>query len=95
MTLYESLRYFDERAAVERLTIPRLAYAGAADTITYGPKWGGVDVVIGPAVAARRVELTTLGWTVHLEPGADHLAAMHAATVLPVLLPWLRESVRG
>jgi hypothetical protein len=32
------------------------------------------------------------GWTVRVIPGLDHLGAMHSAVVLPVLLPWLRET---
>ncbi|WP_306214115.1 alpha/beta fold hydrolase [Actinoplanes sp. RD1] len=93
VTLYESLRDVDERAALDRIDVPRLAYAGAADSIPYGPGWGGTEVVIGPALAAHRAELERRGWTVHLEPGADHLRALHASVVLPVLLPWLRTHV--
>ncbi|WP_305786295.1 alpha/beta fold hydrolase [Symbioplanes lichenis] len=93
VTLYESLQGLDEPAQLDRITVPGLAYAGAADSITYGPGWGDTEVVIGPALAARRTELEQRGWTVHLEPGADHLKALHASVVLPVLLPWLREHV--
>src|SRR5262249_3081375 len=39
VTLYESLQDFDERAALDRLSVPRLAFAGANDSITYGAKW--------------------------------------------------------
>jgi len=89
VTLYESLQDFDERAALDRLKVPALAFAGADDNITYGPKWGNTYVAIGEPLARHRDELTERGWTVEVLPGADHMSAMHAATVLPILLPWL------
>ena len=93
VTLYESLRDFDERAALDRVRVPRLAFAGEKDDIRYGPKWGDAYVTIGTALREHRDELVRRGWTVHLVPGADHLAAMHSAAVLPILLPWLRTAV--
>jgi pimeloyl-ACP methyl ester carboxylesterase len=91
--LYESLRNFDERAALEQLTIPRLAFAGADDNITYGPKWGNAYVAIGEPLLRHRDELVNRGWTVEVVPDADHMRAMHAATVLPILLPWLTARI--
>ncbi|SNS58729.1 hypothetical protein SAMN05421812_10118 [Asanoa hainanensis] len=93
VTLYTSLRDFDERTALRRLTVPRLAFAGADDTVTYGPKWGDVHVAIGEPLARHRTELEELGWTVELVPGADHLSAMRAEAVLPILKPWLGETL--
>jgi hypothetical protein len=89
LTLYESLQGFDERAALEGLTMPRLAFAGAEDTITYGPKWGNARVVISDALSEHRDELVKRGWAVELIPGADHMVAMQAAAVLPILVRWL------
>ncbi|WP_432839698.1 alpha/beta fold hydrolase [Dactylosporangium sp. CA-092794] len=89
VTLYEALRGFDERAALSRLTVPRLCFAGSADEIDYDERWGGVRVSIGPALAARRPELEALGWQVHVLDGLDHMRAMQAAVVLPILRPWL------
>ena len=89
VTLYESLQDFDEAAALARLTIPRLAFAGDADDIVYGPKWDGAVVRIGSALAAHRDTLVRMGWAVELLPGKDHTAAMQAEAVLPVLTPWL------
>jgi pimeloyl-ACP methyl ester carboxylesterase len=86
VTLYESLRGFDE-AEVE-LTIPRLAFAGADDVIVYGAKWDHARVDIGPALAAHRAELQERGWTVQVLPAKDHLSAMHASVVLPILRDW-------
>jgi pimeloyl-ACP methyl ester carboxylesterase len=93
VTLYESLRDFDERAALDRLTVPGLAFAGADDNIAYGPKWGNAYVAIGEPLARHRDELVQRGWTVEIVPDADHMYAMHAATVLPILLPWLTATL--
>ncbi len=89
VTLYESLRGFDERTP---LTVPRLAFAGTGDEIVYGPRWGGVTVSIGPALARHRDELTAQGWTVELVDG-DHLSTMQAAVALPILTGWLRSAL--
>jgi pimeloyl-ACP methyl ester carboxylesterase len=91
--LYESLRDFDERAALARLNVPRLAFAGADDNITYGPKWGDAYVAIAEPLSRHRDELVKGGWTVEVIPGADHMSAMHAGTVLPILIPWLRATI--
>lgn len=93
VTLYEALQDFDERAALDRLTLPRLAFAGERDVVAYGAKWDNVRVEIADPLRAHRAELTELGWTVVLVPDADHIGAMHATTVLPVLLPWLKANV--
>ena len=41
------------------------------------------------APATHRDELGARGWTVELLPDVDHMGAMHAARVLPFLIPWL------
>jgi pimeloyl-ACP methyl ester carboxylesterase len=89
VTLYESLQDFDERRALAALTIPRLAFAGDKDLIAYGAQWDDLVVDIAGPLLANRSELTALGWTVAIVPGADHMRAMQADQVLPILLPWL------
>lgn len=89
VTLYESLQDFDERAALDRIDIPRLAFAGEHDNITYGAAWDGAYVPIGEALQHNQEELTRRGWTVGLVPEADHIGAMQANAVLPILVPWL------
>ena len=93
VTLYESLEDFDERAALDRLSVARLAFAGTEDNITYGAKWDDAYVPIGEALAANRDELVARGWRVELVAGADHTRAMQAAVVLPILTPWLSAGV--
>ena len=89
LTLYRSLQSFDDHAV--RLSCPRLCIAGSADNIQYGERWRNADVSIGAAVEKNHHQLEQLGWTVHLLPGLDHLQAMHAAQILPVVEPWLRH----
>ncbi|RSM58226.1 alpha/beta hydrolase [Actinoplanes sp. ATCC 53533] len=91
VTLYESLRGFDERAALGRLDLPRLVFAGADDNIRYGPRWDNAYVAIADAVRENRDELTKQGWAVELVAGTDHMSAMQADKVLPLLVPWLRR----
>jgi pimeloyl-ACP methyl ester carboxylesterase len=93
VTLYQSLRGFDERAALARVTCPRVAFAGDADDISYGPRWGGARVEIGSALRRHQQDLRDAGWTVTLLPGHDHLQAMQAGAVLDVLVPWLRAAL--
>jgi pimeloyl-ACP methyl ester carboxylesterase len=92
VTLYESLEGFDERAALDRLSLPRLAFAGVDDNITYGPKWDSAYVPIGESLSAYRDELNARGWRVELIPGADHMSAMRSATALAILVPFLTRS---
>ncbi|MFC3743789.1 alpha/beta fold hydrolase [Paractinoplanes deccanensis] len=85
VTLYESLMSFDERAALEKLHIPRTAFAGADDNIQYGPKWGDIRVPIADRLAANSASLKALGWDVVLIPDVDHMAGMRPGIVLPLL----------
>jgi pimeloyl-ACP methyl ester carboxylesterase len=93
VTLYESLQDFDEGAALDRLGIPRLAFAGAEDTITYGPDWDDAVVAIAGPLREHRDELVARGWTVEIVPGTDHMGAMQARHVLPLLTRWLTGTV--
>jgi pimeloyl-ACP methyl ester carboxylesterase len=89
VTLYEALADFDDRTAQRAVTVPRLAFAGAADTIEYGPDWGDVTVdIVGP-LERNRAELVAAGWQVEIVPGLDHMGAMHSGVVLPLLRGWL------
>lgn len=95
VTLYEALQGFDDRAAQARVTCPRLCFVGSADEITYDERWGGVHVSLARPVIDRRAELEALGWEVHVLDGLDHTQAMQAARVLPILRPWLIQSLGG
>jgi pimeloyl-ACP methyl ester carboxylesterase len=87
LTLYQALKGFDDHAV--QLTIPRLCIVGSADNIQYGERWGNTLVSIGAAVVKNQAQLEQLGWTVELLDGLDHMQAMQAAQILPVVEPWL------
>ncbi|MBW4084475.1 alpha/beta fold hydrolase [Paenibacillus sp. S150] len=89
VTLYQSLQAFDDRAAQAGISCPRLCFAGSADLIEYGERWGDVRVDIAGPLIRRRAELEALGWEVEVLEGLDHTQAMQAAHVLPLLRPWL------
>ncbi len=89
VTLYQALQGFDDRAAQGRLRCPRLCFVGSADEIAYDERWGGVRVSIAEPVVDRRAELEALGWDVEVLEALDHIQAMQAARVLPILRPWL------
>lgn len=91
VTLYNELQSFDERAALRQVRCPRLCFAGAADDIDYGPRWGDVRISMGRALADHQQELRTAGWAVHLLEALDHTQAMMAPVVLPLLNGWLDE----
>ena len=95
VTLYQALRGFDDRAAQARLSCPRLCVVGSADEIDYGERWGGVQVSMAGPVIGRRAELEGLGWDVRVLEGLDHMQAMQAAQVLPILRPWLAGRLGG
>lgn len=94
VTLYQALQDFDDRAAQARITCPRLCFAGSADEIQYGPQWGDVLVSIAGPLIAGRAELELLGWQVRVLDGLDHLQAMQARQVVPILRPWLASQPR-
>ena len=91
VTLYEALQGFDDRAVQQELDMPRLAFAGGADSIVYGPEWGDTTVDIAGPLRRHRDELAEWGWTVTVLPDLDHMGAMHSAQVLPILLGWLHD----
>jgi hypothetical protein len=89
VTLYEALQGFDERAALARITGARLCFVGAKDEITYDERWGGVSVSMAAPTVEHRAELERLGWDVRVLDGLDHMGAMQAAVVVPMLREWL------
>jgi pimeloyl-ACP methyl ester carboxylesterase len=89
VTLYRALQAFNDRAAQAHVSCPRLCFVGSADEITYDERWGDVHVSLASPVVNRRAELETLGWEVRVLEGLDHMQAMQAVNVLPILRPWL------
>jgi pimeloyl-ACP methyl ester carboxylesterase len=93
VTLYQALRDFDDRAAQAQLSCPRLCFVGSADEITYDERWGGVRVSLATPLIGRRADLEALGWQVRVLDTLDHIRAMQATNVLPILRPWLASEL--
>jgi pimeloyl-ACP methyl ester carboxylesterase len=89
VTLYHGLQDFDDRAAQAQITCPRLCLVGSADAMDYGKNWGGIHMDLAGPIIRHRAELEALGWDVVVFDGLDHMGAMQAAQVVPVLRPWL------
>ena len=95
VTLYEALQGFDDRAAQARLTCPRLCFVGSKDEIQYSKSWGNVHVsLVGPIVRGQ-AQLAELGWDVQVLDGLDHIQAMQARHVVPILRSWLASNLRS
>ncbi|MFI6388565.1 alpha/beta fold hydrolase [Nonomuraea sp. NPDC050540] len=92
-TLYQALKGFDDAAVQERVTCPRLAFAGSGDVIEYGPAWGDTVVDIAGPFRGRRAEMEAHGWDVRLLDGLDHMSAMRASVVVPLIRPWLAAAL--
>lgn len=89
VTLYQALQDFDDRAVQARLTCPRLCFVGSADEIRYDQNWGDVFVELAGPIIRGRAELEKLGWDVQVLDGLDHIQAMQARQVVPILRSWL------
>lgn len=94
VTLYEALQDFDDSAVGVAPGLRRLAFAGSADHIVYGPRWGDATVRIGGPLAAHERELVAAGWDVEVLPALDHLGAMRSDVVVPLLTAWLGKVSR-
>jgi pimeloyl-ACP methyl ester carboxylesterase len=93
VTLYQALQGFDDRAAQARLTCPRLCFVGSKDEIQYDQYWGNVTVSLAGPIVQGQAQLSDLGWDVQALDGLDHIQAMQAKQVLPILRPWLMSQL--
>src|SRR5437588_4691312 len=89
VTLYQALQGFDDRAVQARITCSRLCFVGSADEIQYGESWGNVFVSLAGPVVQGQAQLSDLGWDVRVLAGLDHMQAMQARQVLPILRSWV------
>jgi pimeloyl-ACP methyl ester carboxylesterase len=85
VTLYQALQGFDDHTAQAQITCPRLCFVGSADEIQYGENWGNVFVSLAGPIVRERAQLEALGWEVRVLSGLDHMQAMQAAQVVPLL----------
>ncbi|QRK12393.1 alpha/beta hydrolase [Archangium violaceum] len=89
VTLYQALQGFDDRAAQSRFTCARLCFVGSADEMRYGKNWGDVHVSLAGPIVNGRAQLEELGWDVRVLEGLNHMQAMQATQVVPIIRPWL------
>ena len=89
LTLYEALQGFNDRAIQSKVSCPRLCFAGSADKIVYGERWGNAVVDIAGPLLHKSAELQKIGWDVQVLDGLDHIKAMQPNAVLPIIRPWL------
>jgi pimeloyl-ACP methyl ester carboxylesterase len=95
VTLYQALQEFDDQAAQGRITCPRLCFVGSVDEIQYGKSWGNVHVSLAGPIMRGQAHLEDLGWDVRVLYGLDHIQAMQARQVLPILRSWLPSQLRS
>ena len=95
VTLYQALQGFDDRAAQAQITCPRLCFVGSADEIQYDQHWGNVTVRLAGPIVQEQAQLSDLGWDVQVLDGLDHIQAMQAQQVVPILRPWLASRLRS
>lgn len=93
MTLYQALQKFDDQAVQARITCPRLCFVGSTDEILYGENWGNVFVSLASPIVRGQAQLTDLGWDVRVLDGLDHMQAMQARQVVPLLRSWLTTTL--
>lgn len=93
LTLYEALQNFDDRAVQDKVTCPKLCFAGTEDTITYDERWGDTVVRIADPLIHKRAELEANGWDIQVLEGMDHMKAMQPTNVIPVIKPWLQMTL--
>ena len=93
VTLYQALQEFDDRAAQAQITCPRLCFVGSADEIQYGKSWGNVHVSLADPIVRGQAQLSDFGWDVRVLDGLDHIQAMQATQVVPILRSWLASQL--
>ncbi len=93
VTLYQALQGFDDRAVQARLTCPRLCFVGSKDEIQYTKSWGNVTVSLADPIVQGQAQLSDLGWDVRVLDGLDHIQAMQAKQVVPILRSWLATTL--
>jgi pimeloyl-ACP methyl ester carboxylesterase len=95
VTLYQALQGFDDQVAQKQITCPRLCFVGSTDEIQYDKKWGGVLVSLAGPIVRGRAQLEDFGWDVRVLDGLDHIQAMQAAQVVPILREWLAAKLEA
>jgi len=89
VTFYESLKDWDELAAVTRIRCPRLvAYGANAESSV-----GEIPLPFAAIIRERGRQLESLGWQVTEIPGGDSALILDPHQLVPVVRPWLDASI--
>lgn len=84
-TFYRSIANWDERAAVSKLTCPRMTFAGTKDAFVVD----GYPIHIGASITDHRDELEHMGWTVRMVEGFGHELGARPDVVVPLIREFL------
>src|SRR5260370_27133906 len=95
VTLFQELHEFADSTGQARVTCPRLCFVGSADEIQYDKSWGNVLVSLAGPIVRGQAHLEELGWDVRVFDGLDHIQAMQAKQVVPILRSWLASELRS
>jgi pimeloyl-ACP methyl ester carboxylesterase len=82
-TFYRSLQAYDDVRAQERITCPRLCFAGGADDVA--------GAGIGRRVIDHRERLEGFGWDVRIVDGLGHEELLRPDVLIPLIAGWLDE----
>ena len=61
----------------------------------YTKSWGNVTVSLAGPIVQGQAQLSDLGWDVRVLDGLDHIQAMQAKQVVPILRSWLAAQLRS
>src|SRR5690625_7928069 len=82
---YRALEHFNDRKVQDKITCPRLCFAGSDDIIDYGSRWGEVVVNIAEALKNNSQELEDIGCDVVVLVGLVHTGACISANLLFII----------
>lgn len=90
-TFYRSIENWPEEEFAGKLTIPRLAFAGAEGDVLAGSRM----IRNASTLRARRAELEAMGWCVELIPGRGHAVGLQPEITVPVVRAFLDREFPG
>ena len=90
ITFYSSIADIDQKALLEKITVPRLVYQDVNDVIEIG----GMEHDLSKRTRAAEDELKAMGWEVAwIDSGLDHYAMRDAEANLSVFAPFLDRAL--
>jgi pimeloyl-ACP methyl ester carboxylesterase len=87
---YSTLLQWPEREAIEKLTMPRMAFIGTQDR---GVPSLGIETSLVDTVRHAEPELNGLGWKLAWIEGRDHMTAIQSTASLQVVHDFFRQAL--